>query len=183
MPRAEAFQYFVNEVEPQVAPYDHALNEKMLAVARPGRPRRAPLRRVSALGAPGFGNLPGRKHPAENRHQHQAAAVRGHRGRHERDPRRPGADPAPGRRPPQKPRPRPCAKPPGAPFRPAACRMPGRSTSSVHRAHRPAPPGGAERGLRQLPRLHVCRPGPVRLHAAGLLRLPRRHPRNGGAAD
>ena len=29
--RAEAFQYFVNEVEPQVAPYDHALNEKMLA--------------------------------------------------------------------------------------------------------------------------------------------------------
>ncbi|GAA4052002.1 M3 family oligoendopeptidase [Hymenobacter glaciei] len=30
--RAESFQYFVNEVEPQVAPYDHALNEKMLAV-------------------------------------------------------------------------------------------------------------------------------------------------------
>ena len=29
--RSEAFQYFVNEVEPQVAPYDHALNEKMLA--------------------------------------------------------------------------------------------------------------------------------------------------------
>ena len=29
--RAEAFQYFVNEVEPQVAPHDHALNEKMLA--------------------------------------------------------------------------------------------------------------------------------------------------------
>ena len=29
--RAEAFQYFVNEIEPQVAPYDHALNEKMLA--------------------------------------------------------------------------------------------------------------------------------------------------------
>ena len=29
--RAEAFQYFVNEVEPLVAPYDHALNEKMLA--------------------------------------------------------------------------------------------------------------------------------------------------------
>ena len=29
--RVEAFQYFVNEVEPQVAPYDHALNEKMLA--------------------------------------------------------------------------------------------------------------------------------------------------------
>ena len=29
--RAEAFQYFVNEVEPQVAPYDHALNEKMVA--------------------------------------------------------------------------------------------------------------------------------------------------------
>lgn len=28
--RAEAFQYFVNEVEPLVAPYDHALNEKML---------------------------------------------------------------------------------------------------------------------------------------------------------
>ena len=30
--RAESFQYFVNEVEPLVAPYDHALNEKMLAV-------------------------------------------------------------------------------------------------------------------------------------------------------
>ncbi|MDO7876256.1 M3 family oligoendopeptidase [Hymenobacter sp. ASUV-10] len=29
--RSEAFQFFVNEVEPQVAPYDHALNEKMLA--------------------------------------------------------------------------------------------------------------------------------------------------------
>ncbi|WP_375417806.1 M3 family oligoendopeptidase [uncultured Hymenobacter sp.] len=29
--RAEAFQYFVNEIEPQAAPYDHALNEKMLA--------------------------------------------------------------------------------------------------------------------------------------------------------
>ncbi|MGI4886906.1 MAG: M3 family oligoendopeptidase [Janthinobacterium lividum] len=29
--RAEAFQYFVNEIEPRVAPYDHALNEKMLA--------------------------------------------------------------------------------------------------------------------------------------------------------
>ena len=29
--RAGAFQYFVNEIEPQVAPYDHALNEKMLA--------------------------------------------------------------------------------------------------------------------------------------------------------
>ncbi|TPG66508.1 M3 family oligoendopeptidase [Hymenobacter nivis] len=29
--RSEAFQYFVNEIEPSVAPYDHALNEKMLA--------------------------------------------------------------------------------------------------------------------------------------------------------
>ncbi len=29
--RAEAFQFFVNEIEPQAAPYDHALNEKMLA--------------------------------------------------------------------------------------------------------------------------------------------------------
>jgi len=29
--RSEAFQFFVNEVEPRVAPYDHALNEKMLA--------------------------------------------------------------------------------------------------------------------------------------------------------
>jgi oligoendopeptidase F len=29
--RAEAFQYFVNEIEPRVAPYDHALNEKMLS--------------------------------------------------------------------------------------------------------------------------------------------------------
>jgi oligoendopeptidase F len=29
--RAEAFQHFVNEIEPHVAPYDHALNEKMLA--------------------------------------------------------------------------------------------------------------------------------------------------------
>jgi oligoendopeptidase F len=29
--RAEAFQFFVQEVEPQVAPYDHALNEKLLA--------------------------------------------------------------------------------------------------------------------------------------------------------
>ena len=29
--RSEAFQYFVNEVEPLVAPFDHALNEKMLA--------------------------------------------------------------------------------------------------------------------------------------------------------
>ncbi len=28
--RAEAFQFFVQEVEPQVAPYDHALNEKLL---------------------------------------------------------------------------------------------------------------------------------------------------------
>ena len=28
---SEAFQYFVNEIEPRVAPYDHALNEKMLA--------------------------------------------------------------------------------------------------------------------------------------------------------
>ena len=28
--RSEAFQYFVNEIEPRVAPYDHALNEKML---------------------------------------------------------------------------------------------------------------------------------------------------------
>lgn len=30
-PRAEAFQYFVSEIEPNVAPYDHALNEKMMA--------------------------------------------------------------------------------------------------------------------------------------------------------
>ena len=29
--RAEAFQFFVNEIEPQAAPYDHALNAKMLA--------------------------------------------------------------------------------------------------------------------------------------------------------
>lgn len=29
--RSEAFQYFVNEIEPRVAPHDHALNEKMLA--------------------------------------------------------------------------------------------------------------------------------------------------------
>ncbi|WP_044514155.1 M3 family oligoendopeptidase [Hymenobacter sp. DG25B] len=29
--RAEAFQYFVSEIEPKVAPYDHALNEKMMA--------------------------------------------------------------------------------------------------------------------------------------------------------
>lgn len=29
--RTEAFQFFVNEIEPHVAPYDHALNEKMLA--------------------------------------------------------------------------------------------------------------------------------------------------------
>ncbi|MBT9392673.1 M3 family oligoendopeptidase [Hymenobacter sp. NST-14] len=29
--RTEAFQYFVNEIEPNVAPYDHALNEKMMA--------------------------------------------------------------------------------------------------------------------------------------------------------
>ncbi|GGF23491.1 M3 family oligoendopeptidase [Hymenobacter cavernae] len=28
--RAEAFQYFVSEIEPNVAPYDHALNEKMM---------------------------------------------------------------------------------------------------------------------------------------------------------
>ncbi|GAB3226334.1 M3 family oligoendopeptidase [Hymenobacter seoulensis] len=28
--RAEAFQYFVSEIEPNVAPYDHALNEKMI---------------------------------------------------------------------------------------------------------------------------------------------------------
>jgi len=28
--RAEAFQYFVSEIEPTVAPYDHALNEKMI---------------------------------------------------------------------------------------------------------------------------------------------------------
>ncbi|MBJ6143760.1 M3 family oligoendopeptidase [Hymenobacter sp. BT559] len=28
---AEAFQFFVQEIEPQVAPYDHALNEKLLA--------------------------------------------------------------------------------------------------------------------------------------------------------
>ncbi|OWP62778.1 oligoendopeptidase F [Hymenobacter amundsenii] len=28
--RTEAFQYFVNEIEPNVAPYDHALNEKMI---------------------------------------------------------------------------------------------------------------------------------------------------------
>jgi len=31
--RAEAFQFFVQEVEPQVAPYDHALNEKLLAAS------------------------------------------------------------------------------------------------------------------------------------------------------
>ena len=29
--RAESFQFFVQEIEPQVAPYDHALNEKLLA--------------------------------------------------------------------------------------------------------------------------------------------------------
>ncbi|NVO86017.1 M3 family oligoendopeptidase [Hymenobacter terrestris] len=29
--RTEAFQFFVNEIEPHVAPYEHALNEKMLA--------------------------------------------------------------------------------------------------------------------------------------------------------
>ncbi|RFP65994.1 M3 family oligoendopeptidase [Hymenobacter lapidiphilus] len=29
--RTEAFQFFVNEIEPHVAPHDHALNEKMLA--------------------------------------------------------------------------------------------------------------------------------------------------------
>jgi oligoendopeptidase F len=29
--RSEAFQFFVNDIEPHVAPYDHALNEKMLA--------------------------------------------------------------------------------------------------------------------------------------------------------
>ncbi|OUJ74178.1 M3 family oligoendopeptidase [Hymenobacter crusticola] len=29
--RAEAFQYFVSEIEPNVAPYDHALNEKMMS--------------------------------------------------------------------------------------------------------------------------------------------------------
>ncbi|GAA3925538.1 M3 family oligoendopeptidase [Hymenobacter algoricola] len=28
--RAKAFQYFVSEIEPSVAPYDHALNEKMI---------------------------------------------------------------------------------------------------------------------------------------------------------
>ncbi|UYZ63672.1 M3 family oligoendopeptidase [Hymenobacter weizhouensis] len=28
--RSEAFQYFVSEIEPNVAPYDHALNEKMM---------------------------------------------------------------------------------------------------------------------------------------------------------
>ncbi|QNP51171.1 M3 family oligoendopeptidase [Hymenobacter qilianensis] len=28
--RAEAFQYFVSEIEPNVAPYDHALNEKLI---------------------------------------------------------------------------------------------------------------------------------------------------------
>lgn len=28
--RAEAFQYFVSEIEPNVAPYDHALNEKLM---------------------------------------------------------------------------------------------------------------------------------------------------------
>ena len=28
--RAESFQYFVSEIEPNVAPYDHALNEKMM---------------------------------------------------------------------------------------------------------------------------------------------------------
>ncbi|RSK34003.1 M3 family oligoendopeptidase [Hymenobacter metallilatus] len=31
--RSEAFQYFVSEIEPNVAPYDHALNEKMMASA------------------------------------------------------------------------------------------------------------------------------------------------------
>lgn len=31
--RAEAFQQFVGEIEPNVAPYDHALNEKMMASA------------------------------------------------------------------------------------------------------------------------------------------------------
>jgi oligoendopeptidase F len=29
--RSEAFQYFVSEIEPNVAPHDHALNEKMMA--------------------------------------------------------------------------------------------------------------------------------------------------------
>ena len=29
--RAEAFQFFVQEIEPRIAPYDHALNEKLLA--------------------------------------------------------------------------------------------------------------------------------------------------------
>ncbi len=29
--RAEAFQFFVQAIEPQIAPYDHALNEKLLA--------------------------------------------------------------------------------------------------------------------------------------------------------
>jgi oligoendopeptidase F len=29
--RAESFQFFVQEIEPQVAPYDHGLNEKLLA--------------------------------------------------------------------------------------------------------------------------------------------------------
>ena len=29
--RSEAFQFFVQEIEPQVAPFDHALNEKLLA--------------------------------------------------------------------------------------------------------------------------------------------------------
>ncbi len=38
--RTEAFQYFVNAIEPQVAPYDHALNEKLLAA--PGLGQLAP---------------------------------------------------------------------------------------------------------------------------------------------
>ncbi len=103
--RTEAFQYFVNEIEPHVAPYDHALNEKMMASPYLAGLDREPLRGVPALGAAGAGNLPGREHSAQNRNQHQAAAVRRHGGGHDRDPRRRGADPAPGRRPPQKPRP------------------------------------------------------------------------------
>ncbi|GAA4384048.1 M3 family oligoendopeptidase [Hymenobacter koreensis] len=30
-PRSDAFQYFVSEIEPNTAPYDHALNEKLVA--------------------------------------------------------------------------------------------------------------------------------------------------------
>jgi oligoendopeptidase F len=49
--RAEAFQYFVNEVEPLVAPYDHALNEKSWPRPTSGLDERRTA--CSALGAPG----------------------------------------------------------------------------------------------------------------------------------